>query len=190
MHIHQSQIDSVFLVLSYVKQDMKTVMQTVAKGTRLTDTHVKTMLYNSLLGLNYLHKLGVVHRDIKPANLLMGENCLIKICDFGLARRLPSKNALPLRTIRKAWQSSLKNSTVYEGDKRAQELADAKLLAGSELSVLMNSKETQARPRQLSPHVVTRVYRAPEVMLMEREYDTAVDIWALGVVLQELLSCT
>ena len=38
------------------------------------------------LGLKYLHSIGILHRDIKPGNLLVNSNCLLKICDFGLAR--------------------------------------------------------------------------------------------------------
>jgi mitogen-activated protein kinase 1/3 len=49
---------------------------------------VKTILYNILLGINYLHKNKVLHRDLKPANILVNENCTIKIADFGLARGL------------------------------------------------------------------------------------------------------
>jgi len=33
-----------------------------------------------------LHSIGILHRDIKPGNLLVNSNCLLKICDFGLAR--------------------------------------------------------------------------------------------------------
>lgn len=42
-------------------------------------------LKQSLEGLSAAHKQGIFHRDIKPANLLLGENDLVKITDFGLA---------------------------------------------------------------------------------------------------------
>ena len=54
----------------------------------LTERHIKTILYNLLCGLKYIHSAGVIHRDIKPANLLILQNCTVKICDFGLARQL------------------------------------------------------------------------------------------------------
>jgi len=39
----------------------------------------------------------------------------------------------------------------------------------------------------LTSHVVTRWYRAPEVILMEKQYGTAVDIWGIGCIFAELL---
>ncbi len=36
-------------------------------------------------GLAYAHRAGVVHRDIKPANILINENDVVKLVDFGLA---------------------------------------------------------------------------------------------------------
>lgn len=42
--------------------------------------------FNQLIsGLEYLHKKGVSHRDIKPENLLLDENDLLKLSDFGMA---------------------------------------------------------------------------------------------------------
>jgi len=52
----------------------------------LTPDHVKVFVYQILRGLKYLHSANVLHRDIKPGNLLVNSNCILKICDFGLAR--------------------------------------------------------------------------------------------------------
>lgn len=42
--------------------------------------------------------------------------------------------------------------------------------------------------RQLTGHVVTRWYRAPELILLEKDYTEAIDIWAVGCIFAELLS--
>jgi mitogen-activated protein kinase 1/3 len=40
---------------------------------------------------------------------------------------------------------------------------------------------------QLTGHVVTRWYRAPELILLEKDYGPAIDMWSVGCIFAELL---
>ncbi len=50
---------------------------------------------NLVSALVHIHSKGFVHRDLKPENCLIGTDGYLKLCDFGMAKRLPSIVKLP-----------------------------------------------------------------------------------------------
>lgn len=152
--------DELYMVMEICDSDLKKLCRT---DVTLTPLHINTLLYNLLVGLKYLHSAGIYHRDLKPANCLVNQDCSVKICDFGLSRATggeqPHLHALP-------------NTPRVEGE-AAQPVPGV--------------PHTQRLKRNLTGHVVTRWYRAPELILLQENYTEAIDIWSVGCIYAELL---
>ena len=117
------------LVFEFMEKDLLILMKSY-EPKRLPESKIKDIIYQTLLGLAYMHKYGFFHRDLKPENLLLvGDK--VKIADFGLAREIRS---IPPYT----------------------------------------------------EYVSTRYYRAPECILKSTNYNSPIDIWALGCVMAEM----
>ena len=80
--------DELFFVFEYMEQN---VYQLIKDRTKLlSESRIRGLMYQVLVGLAFMHKHGYFHRDMKPENLLVtGDVC--KLADFGLARDIRSK---------------------------------------------------------------------------------------------------
>ncbi|XP_055140856.1 mitogen-activated protein kinase 15 isoform X5 [Symphalangus syndactylus] len=75
----------IYLVFEFMDTDLNAVIR---KGGLLQDVHVRSIFYQLLRATRFLHSGHVVHRDQKPSNVLLDAKCIVKLCDFGLARSL------------------------------------------------------------------------------------------------------
>jgi serine/threonine protein kinase len=118
------------------------------------------------------HALGVVHRDLKPANLFLtkrvdGTPC-VKVLDFGVSKIAPEADA------------------AIELD----ETASSSRAGDAERSPPPSEPPAASRGRitRSSALIGSPRYMAPEQIRSPGDVDGRADVWALGVILHELLT--
>jgi len=76
--------DFLFLVMEYLPGgDCSTLVKMLGN---LPDEWAKQYIAEVVVGVDDLHKKGIVHHDLKPDNLLIASNGHLKLTDFGLSR--------------------------------------------------------------------------------------------------------
>ena len=79
---------SYYIVMEYIEG--KQLKQLLKKRGKLTLTEVVDIMLQVTDGMSAAHDSYIIHRDIKPQNIMILENGLIKITDFGIAMALNS----------------------------------------------------------------------------------------------------
>ena len=88
--IVSNDMNDIFLVMNYVKFDLKDLISHVeADHIHFTEEQTVLVLFKMLCALDFVHNANIIHRDLKPSNLLVNEQLEIQLCDFGLSRTLP-----------------------------------------------------------------------------------------------------
>ncbi|CAN3364382.1 meiotic mRNA stability protein kinase Ssn3p [Diutina catenulata] len=129
---------SIYMIFEFCEHDLLQIIHFHSHPVKdIPQPTIKSIIWQILNGVTYLHKNWVFHRDLKPANIMVTSSGIVKVGDLGLARKFNN----PLQSL-------------YTGDKV----------------------------------VVTIWYRAPELLLGARHYSPAIDLWAVGCILAELLS--
>ena len=155
-------------LLSYTINDEDLDLLSNTFSPNLTFKQSRKIFRDVLLGLEYLHMLGIVHRDVKPANLLVSSDNVVKISDFGVSFALflsgPGDPPNELELAKTAGTPAF----------FAPELCQTNFLsANSSKSVSASSLEI-LRNEDIMSKVLPRI-------------DHKIDIWALGVTLYCLL---
>lgn len=77
-----------YIVMEYIEG--KNLKQLIKKRGKLSLPEVIDIMKQLTDGISHAHDLFIIHRDIKPQNMLVLDNGLVKITDFGIAIALNS----------------------------------------------------------------------------------------------------
>jgi mitogen-activated protein kinase 1/3 len=206
--------DALYIVLEYAESDLKKV---VKSAIHLQILHIKTVIYNLICAIKYIHSCSVLHRDLKPANILINEDCTIKVCDFGLARSTTGvetaqwiiegkakekDNQTEIKVsgddemfvLKHAEEATIGDDKEKEEEDKKEEPEEEKTKTPAEKDkgeirkrLVKTKNQRKNMKRELTGHVVTRWYRAPELILLEKDYGPPIDIWSVGCIFGELL---
>lgn len=71
--------------MDFIEHDLKTLMSIMPNP--FLQSEVKTLLLQLLRAVAHCHSQWILHRDLKTSNLLINNRGVVKVADFGLARR-------------------------------------------------------------------------------------------------------
>ncbi|MDF7639996.1 Stk1 family PASTA domain-containing Ser/Thr kinase [Bifidobacterium sp. ESL0784] len=75
-----------YIVMEYVKG--QTLRDIIKANGPLSQRDAEQVMLGVLNALDYSHRMGIIHRDIKPGNIMISEQGMVKVMDFGIARAL------------------------------------------------------------------------------------------------------
>ena len=144
--------------LYIVTELMSTDLQKILYSkTHLTEEQMRYLLYQLLAGMNYINSASVLHRDLKPSNLLID----IQTCNLQICDFGLARGISGPR--------------------------DAVATYREPVGTSHDAERASASSQEYTEYVVTRWYRAPEIMLGFHAYDQAIDMWSIGCILGEML---
>jgi serine/threonine protein kinase len=82
-----------YIVMEYVPG------RTVAECGKLEAGEALPLILQACAGVQHAHDAGLVHRDVKPGNLLLRDDGVLKIADFGIARAAETTRFTQLGTV-------------------------------------------------------------------------------------------
>ena len=202
----EKDFDCIYLIFECLPSDLHKLIKS---NIYLTLDDVRKYLYHILCGLKYIHSCSVLHRDLKPGNILLDHNYLIKICDFGLARcvnrdtedeiveKVQEEKKIENLKLNKHSEFLIKYTSSISSNKEKEDLNHdtnsnnegncpskaSKRKIPPKLKHLKNHKKEQ----MLSVHVASRWYRDPELILIETNYTSSIDVWSAGCIFAELM---
>jgi len=176
--------DRVHLVLEFCASDLGATLRD--RSLPLTEAHVKGFLRQLLRGVAHVHASGLMHRDLKPDNVLLTAGGVVKLADFGHAGEALERSAGDFEVDAGAGTGAGAGAALGAPGAAGAVAPPARASSVAQ-RVLGAAAARLLAPRAYFYRVVTLWYRAPELLLGALFYSPAVDMWAVGAILAEML---
>jgi len=103
--------NKIFMVMDYMEHDLKTLMSNMKR--KFTQSEVKCLLRQLLDAVSYMHRNWFFHRDLKTSNLLYGNDGMLRVADFGLARKYSEPVGTYTQPVVTLWYAYSSSSSSY-----------------------------------------------------------------------------
>ena len=86
--LHDTKNDNVYLIIDYA--DCGSLQDLINHQKPPSNEVIRSIFYQVLQALKYLHNSGMVHQDIKPSNILINSDGKVVLADFGVGHSFQS----------------------------------------------------------------------------------------------------
>eukprot|EP01083_Nonionella_stella_P242294 845280_1 len=162
--------DSLCVVYEHMPTNLKHILRS---SQYLSNLQIEYIMYQILLGVQYIHSAGIIHLNLKPQNILINDHCQIRISDFHSAHTVSE------------YAEKVKKRNEYRHNAFDWDMPKNAMTTPLRLPQLVRLDANRA------PHMHHMIegQHAPAAILSNREKQHlyAMDMWNVGCIFSELL---
>jgi serine/threonine protein kinase len=185
--------------------DTKTNERVAIKKIPLASNHMeyaeqvidsKKILREIMIMYNFKHNniINLRHVMVRKEDKCLWLFLVLDLMDADLRKAIRNSELLDDHIQYIMYQIFLGLQYLHSGSVVHRDIKPNNILVNEECKVVLCdfgfAREAEGIDSLMTEYVVTRIYRAPEIVLCPRNYSKAVDIWAIGCTMFELLTKT